>query len=91
MENDTTFISVLAYADITSFTTIGTIAFNKFCDDNSRELSCGIKMDVTKATNNHSSKCIEDRFEAAVNVIRGLPKNGKYIVNIKYFSVIGWQ
>lgn len=28
---------------------------------------------------NSSAKGIEDRFTAAVNVIRGLPKNGKYI------------
>lgn len=28
-------------------------------------------------TNGNTSKHIEDRFTAAVNVIRGLPKNGK--------------
>lgn len=36
-------------------------------------------MDVITAskTNGSTSKRIEDRFTAAVNVIRGLPKNGK--------------
>lgn len=33
---------------------------------------------------NSSAKGIEDRFTAAVNVIRGLPKNGKYINEFKF-------
>lgn len=37
-------------------------------------------MDVitTNINGSNTSKGIEDRFAAAVNVIRGLPKNGKY-------------
>lgn len=36
---------------------------------------------------NSSAKGIEDRFTAAVNVIRGLPKNGKYInYNLKEYT-----
>lgn len=39
-----------------------------------------MKMDLITASkiNGNTSKHIEDRFTAAVNVIRGLPKNGKY-------------
>lgn len=40
-------------------------------------------MDILTTPNingsNMASQRIEDRFTAAVNVIRGLPKNGKYI------------
>lgn len=36
-----------------------------------------MKMDSVKLNGNYESKGIEDRFSAAVNVIRSLPKNGK--------------
>lgn len=36
------------------------------------------EMDVITVHNGNTSKHIEDRFTAAVNVIRGLPKNGEY-------------
>lgn len=39
-------------------------------------------MDSIKTSTNSSSKRIEDRFTAAVNVIRGLPKNGNYVYGI---------
>lgn len=37
-----------------------------------------MKMDSVKLNGNYESKGIEDRFSAAVNVIRSLPKNGKH-------------
>lgn len=44
-------------------------------------------MDTMTMTSNFNGnsmgKGIEDRFTAAVNVIRGLPKNGKYINQYK--------
>lgn len=36
-------------------------------------------MIMTQKTNSSNTKRIEDRFTAAVNVIRSLPKNGKYM------------
>lgn len=44
-------------------------------------------MTMTSNFNGNSTiKGIEDRFTAAVNVIRGLPKNGKY--NLKKRNMI---
>lgn len=38
-------------------------------------------------TTKTDSKQIEDRFTAAVNVIRGLPKNGKYWMKRKNITI----
>lgn len=47
-------------------------------------------MDTMTMTSNFNGKIaakgIEDRFTAAVNVIRGLPKNGKYYINEYKFT-----
>lgn len=44
-------------------------------------------MDVININGSNTSKGIEDRFTAAVNVIRGLPKNGKYnLISLKLFK-----